>query len=99
MRRLNLVLCGLIFFPLAPAKAGEKGVDDTIIYLQKLQTSTGGFLSMMPQPNIRLAPTLPATSSAIRALHYLGGEVPDKAASIKFVDSCYDPATGSFSGF
>jgi hypothetical protein len=52
---------------------------------------------MAPQPNLRLAPTLPATSSAVRTVHYLGGEVSDKRAAIKFVDSCFDPATGGFS--
>ena len=68
-----------------------------IAYVQKLQTSTGGFLSMAPQPNIRLAPTLRATSAGVRALHYLGGDIPDKAACVKFVESCYDPASGGFS--
>jgi hypothetical protein len=54
-------------------------------------------LSQAPAPNIRLAPTLRATSSGVRTLHYLGGEVPNREAAIKFVESCYDLATGGFS--
>ena len=102
MNRFHWMLVAPIFFvatPLSPLCAGETGVKDTIIYLQKLQTSTGGFLSMAPQPNIRIVPALRATSSAIRALHYLGGDIPDKAAAAKFVESCFDPQLGGFSEF
>src|SRR5262245_11145530 len=69
----------------------------TIDYVQKLQTSTGGFLSQTPAPNIRLAPTLKFTSSAVRALHYLGGEIPNKDACVKFVESCHHAESGGFS--
>ncbi|MBI2805158.1 MAG: hypothetical protein HYX68_09300 [Planctomycetes bacterium] len=76
--------------------AGEPGSKQTIAYVQKLQTATGGFLPMAPRPNIRVAPNLRSTSAAVRALHYLGGEIPNKKACIKFVESCYDPTTGGF---
>ena len=80
-----------------PARAGDApGVKQTIDYVKKLQTSTGGFLSMTPQPNIRLAPTLRATSAAVRALHYWGGSVPDRETAVKFVERCWDPAAGAF---
>jgi len=65
--------------------------------VQKLQTSTGGFLSQTPAPNIRLAPTLKSTSSAVRALHYLGGDLPNKDACVKFVESCHNAESGGFS--
>lgn len=83
----------------ALAQAGNAGVKQTIAYVQKLQTDGGGFLSMAPQPNIRIASTLRATSAAVRALHYLGGEIPNKAACVKFVESCFDPVSGGFSDF
>ena len=90
-----LLICFLIIN--TPLTAGEPGAKQTVEYLQKLQTATGGFLSQPSAPNIRIAPTLRATSAGVRALHYFGGEVPDKAAAIKYVDSCYDPQTGGFS--
>ncbi len=93
-----LVLAGLLC-P-AWARADEPAdVKATIAYVQKLQTNTGGFLSMEPKPNIRIAPTLRATSAAVRALHYLGGKIPDKAACIKFVESCFDKESGGFADF
>jgi hypothetical protein len=98
MRWLSSVLCvGLVLSPVHAG--GEPGLKQTIAYVQKLQTDTGGFLSMAPQPNIRLAPTLRATSAAVRALHYLGGDVPKKDACVKFVESCHDAASGGFSDF
>ena len=72
----------------------DPGIKQTIAYVQKLQTSTGGFTSIPPAPNIRIAPTLRATSAAVRALHYLGGTIPDKPAAVKFVERCWNPATG-----
>jgi hypothetical protein len=77
--------------------AQDAAVKKTIDYVQKLQTSTGGFLSQAPAPNIRLAPTLKSTSSAVRALHYLGGDIPNKDACIKFVESCHNAESGGFS--
>jgi prenyltransferase beta subunit len=96
MARLTLLFLGALFFSGSPALAGETGVKDTIIYLQKLQASSGGFLPYQPTV-VSVHPTLRSTSAAIRALRYLGGEVPDKAACIKFVESCFDPKTGAFS--
>ena len=62
-------------------RAGDiPGKDQSIEFVQKLQTPGGGFLSMSPAPNIRLAPTRRATSTAGRALHYLGGKLPNPEA-------------------
>lgn len=85
----------LLFSLVSVVSAQDEGKKKTIAYVQKLQTSTGGFVSMMG-PNIRVQPTLRATSSAVRALHYLGGEIPDKAACIKFVESCHHAESGGF---
>lgn len=88
---VGLAACGA-------AQAGSpEGVKRTIAYVQKLQTSTGGFLSMAPKPNVRLMPTLRSTSSAVRALKYLGGEIPNPDACEKFVASCFDKESGGFS--
>jgi prenyltransferase beta subunit len=97
MRRQLLFLVGVCLVAASTA-AGQtpEDVKATIAYVQKLQTSTGGFLSMEPKPNIRLAPTLRATSSAVRALHYLGGKTPNEEACKKYVATCHDPATGGF---
>jgi prenyltransferase beta subunit len=94
MKRIALIV---LFLGAALAHAGEKGDKKAIAYLQKLQTNTGGFLSQAPAPNIRIAPTLKATSSAVRTLHYLGGDVPNKDGASKFVESCYHADSGGFS--
>lgn len=97
MSRLPLLALLLVPLPLAAQEKGWK--KDAIQFVRSLQTEPGGFLSMAPRPEIRLAPTLRATSSALRALHYLGGEVPNKKAAIAYVESCYDEKTGGFSDF
>ncbi|MCI0379883.1 MAG: hypothetical protein L0215_20060 [Gemmataceae bacterium] len=99
MCRLALSLAFVLTVSSRGLAQDDAGVKQTIAFVQKLQTNTGGFLSMAPQPNIRLAPNLRATSSAVRALHYLGGKVPDHDACAKFVDSCFDPASGGFADF
>lgn len=98
MNRLHWSLFFLIpLVGLSTARADDDpGIKQTIAYVQKLQTPSGGFLSMAPQPEIRLAPTLRATSAAVRALHYLNAKIPDAAACAKFVESCYDPQLGGF---
>src|SRR5262249_23143266 len=99
MTRKILALALLV--ALAPAARAQQpdDVQQTIAFVQKLQTNPGGFLSMAPKPNIRLAPTLRATSSGIRALKYLGGPVPNKDGAIQFVESCFDKDSGGFSDF
>src|SRR5438552_9685813 len=98
MRHTLALICFAV--PFCLARAGQPDdVKASIAYVQKLQTNTGGFLSMEPKPNIRIAPTLRATSAGVRALKYLGGKVPDVEACKKFVESCYDAAAGGFSDF
>lgn len=98
MARILASFC-LLISP-APLLADDAaGVKQTIAYVQKLQTSTGGFTSMPPAPNIRIAPTLRATSAGVRALHYLGGAVSNRTAAIKFVENCWDANAGGFTDF
>ena len=96
MRHLGSILVVPIFLVGSAALAGEKGTKGTIEYVQKLQTPIGGFLAKQPAPGFKETASLRATSSAMRTLHYLGGEIPNRDACVKFVESCYDPASGGF---
>jgi prenyltransferase beta subunit len=82
--------------PVRSQTAAEKKA--TIAYLQGLQAPDGGFLPTTPDPKTDRAPrsSLRATSSAVRALKYFGGEPSDKAACAKFVASCFDKESGGF---
>src|SRR5438477_9020139 len=93
---LALLCCAA---PLTVARAQDDAKTGTIKYVKKLQHKSGGFLPAEPDPksNKAVLPTLRATSSAIRALKYLGAEVPDKAACVKFVAGCFDKESGGFS--
>ncbi len=92
MRRVLLVaLCLLIVCTPSRAQSSEEK-KATVAWLRKLQTSDGGF-----QPAPGKAPAgLRATTSALRALKYFGGEAPDRAACAAFVQSCFDKETGGF---
>jgi prenyltransferase beta subunit len=69
----------------------------TISFVQKLQAKSGGFrLKTAAEGEKASAPTLRATSAAVRALKYFGGKVPDKDAAAKFVASCHDAKSGGF---
>ncbi len=67
----------------------------TIAFLRNLQADDGGFC---PGPRTGKS-ELPATSAALRALKYFGGEPRDKAACIAFVKECYDDTDGGGFGF
>ena len=68
---------------------------ETITYLQSLQTSEGGFLPQAAKGN-EVKPTVRATSSALRALKYFGGEAKDPASCGQFVHSCFNRTAGGF---
>jgi prenyltransferase beta subunit len=93
---MRVILASLAFLVcLAPARADEAGVKTTALYVQKLQTKSGGFLPRAPTSSVA-APTLRATSSAIRTLHYLKASIPNKEACVKFVADCHDAQSGGF---
>jgi hypothetical protein len=84
--------------PLAAQTADEKKA--TIRFLAGLQQPDGGFIGAPPDPKASAKPesTLRATSAAVRAIKYLGGEVPNRGKAIEFLLSCYDGrTTGAFS--
>lgn len=97
----RFLLAGLcLVFCLAPA-AAEKSAprQATLAYLKSLQTPDGGFLPARPLPGGDANPVKPglrATSGAVRALKYFGGEPKDRAAAGRFVASCFDKAAGGF---
>jgi prenyltransferase beta subunit len=70
----------------------------TVAFLRGLQNPDGGFLAAPTSPADKSAPasSLRATSAALRALKYFGGEPRDRAACVKFVQSCYHAEAGAF---
>ena len=92
MKRAALVLLGLMFLaPCLQAQTPEQK-KATLAYVQKLQNKDGGF---SPAAGVDKS-SLRATSSAARIYKYFGGELPNKAACRKFVESCYDKSSGGF---
>jgi prenyltransferase beta subunit len=92
-----VVLTSLVCLTVARGQtAAEKKA--TVAYLRALQTKKGGFLAMKltPQNEQRNQPSLRATTAALRALRYFGGNLPDKKAARKFVLSCLDRKTHGF---
>src|SRR5260370_27511155 len=82
---------------LAPARGqSPEAIKQTVAYVRSLQTKEGGFLPARPDPksNRLVRPTLRATSAAIRALKYFGGELPDREACARFVAACLDKVSG-----
>jgi hypothetical protein len=75
-----------------PGLAEAPDAKATIAYLRKLQTKEGGFVADAG----KTSPSLRATSSALRALKYFGGEAPDRAAAGRFVEACFEKGTGGF---
>jgi prenyltransferase beta subunit len=94
--RPALVLVLLVPLPLVAQSADEKAA--TIRFLAGLQQPDGGFIGAPANPKADAPPksTLRATTAAIRAIRYLGGQVPNPDKVDAFVKSCYTPATGAF---
>jgi hypothetical protein len=88
--RLSFALV-LLLPAVAPAQdaAAKK---ETVKWLLAREDPKGGF-----RPSAADAkPGLRATSAAVRALKYLGAEVPNKDRHAAFVLGCFDPKTGGF---
>jgi prenyltransferase beta subunit len=94
--RLSLLVlgCALMYGPVrADSPVGQQ---QTIDYLRKLQSADGSFISEAPEGEKRPAPTLRATSAAVRTLQYLGSKVPNAEGAAKFVAACHDAQSGGF---
>jgi hypothetical protein len=91
-RRVALaVLASIVLLPAAFAEP-QASARPTIAYLRKLQTAQGGFA---PDAG-KTQPSLRATLAAVRALKYLGGEIPDRPAAERFVKACFEKESGGF---
>lgn len=90
---LTLLLCvAPAWGPGHPRQRVAQQRKQTIEYLQSLQAKSGGFRAVPgegPQ-------SLRATSSALRALKYFGGEARDRAACVHYVKGCFDRENGGF---
>lgn len=90
MKRI-LVAVAVLVLAVMPART-EEANKSTIAYLQKLHNADGGY---RPSAD-KMQSSLRATSSALRALKYFGGEAQDRARTANFVQSCYDKSSGGF---
>lgn len=96
MRTTTLLAIFFVPFPLIAETVDAK--KQTIAFLESLQQPDGGFIAAPPEVKSGTAPksSLRATSAAVRAIKYLGGEVPNADKALQFVKACYSPETGAF---
>jgi hypothetical protein len=86
------------------AFARTKEIDDAVrarlaaVKWVLAQEDPGGGFRLAPKDakGDAARPGLRATNGAVRALRYLGAEVPNKEKHAAFVLTCYDPKTGAF---
>ncbi|HLJ98050.1 MAG TPA: prenyltransferase/squalene oxidase repeat-containing protein [Gemmataceae bacterium] len=73
----------------------------TVAYLQACQQPDGGFLpaKLSGTANAQARSSLRATTAALRALKYFGGEAHDRTACSRFVQRCFDKASGGFGDY
>ena len=94
----RIILLAVVVLP--ASLFGQSAADKkaTIQFLTSLQQSDGGFVAAPIDPRLDQRPvsSLRATSAAVRAIQYLGGEVPNKDKAAAFVKSCYLPDSGAF---
>jgi prenyltransferase beta subunit len=92
----NVALCcGLLF--LVPTQGNQRAIQETIEYVQGLQTPEGGFLPAMAKTGQKPPrPSLRATTAGLRALKYFGAKAKNLKAARDFVDRCYDTKSGGF---
>ena len=83
-------------FGQAPDAAARK--KETLKWVLDLQDPNGGFYPVPKEPGSDAVPqpSLRATSSAVRAIKYLGGELPHKQKHAAFVLNCFDAKSGGF---
>src|SRR5260370_15917035 len=96
-RAIVSLIVALMFVPVLAAQTPEQK-RATIKYLQELQCPDGGFHPQAVDPRLDQKPkgSLRATSSALRALKYFGGEAKNKVAAKEFVVECNDLKVGAF---
>ncbi len=90
MRLLPGLLVLLLPAAACAQTAGEKAA--TLKYIQSLRDPATGAYKVTPDGK----PSLRACNGAVRAIKYLGSELPQPEKVARFVLSCYDPKTGGF---
>jgi prenyltransferase beta subunit len=100
MKRFCVVLLCLLFCAASVRSQTAEQKQATIAYLQGLQATDGGFLPAQPRAQDRSPrSSLRATSGALRALKYFGGEPKDKEECLRFVQKCCSAADGGFADY
>jgi prenyltransferase beta subunit len=88
---MRFLLSLVVFIPtLAFAQSPEEKAA-SLKYLAGLRQESGSYKS-----EAKGGPSLRATSAAVRAIKYLGGELANPMQVKAYVQSCYDPPTGGF---
>jgi prenyltransferase beta subunit len=89
--RYALLVC---IFPAAAAAqvSDAQARKDALKWALAQQDQATGAFKVEPKGK----PSLRACNGAVRAIKYLGGELPQQEKVAKFVLACYDPATGAF---
>jgi prenyltransferase beta subunit len=94
---LSLLVLFIPSFALAQAPDSAARKKETLKWTLELQDPNGGFYMTAKEPGKEAKPGLRATSAAVRAIKYLGAEIPNKEKHTAFVLSCFDPKSGGFS--
>jgi len=100
MTRFCLTILGSLL-SLTPVAAQALEIQERIStarYVLLCASKTGGFTAALPEAEgEKPSPSLRATSAAVRALKYLAlkREIP-REACVRFVESCFDRASGGF---
>jgi hypothetical protein len=91
--RFRYVLLVCVFPAVAAAQVPDaQARKDALKWALAQQDPETGAFKVEPKGK----PSLRACNGAVRAIKYLGGELPTPEKVSKFVLSCYDPATGAF---
>jgi prenyltransferase beta subunit len=93
---LTLVCSVLYLAPVWGQTADQRQA--TVVYLQHCQQANGGFVPAKAggAPSGGAKSSLRASSAALRALKYFGGESRDQASCGRFVQRCFDKGSGGF---
>jgi hypothetical protein len=95
--RLSFALV-LLLPSLAHAQPTAAQKKETAKWVLACEAPGGGFCAAPRDPRSDAVPkaSLRATNAGVKALKYLGAEVPNKKQHAAFVLTCFDPKTGGF---
>jgi len=85
---LAVGVVGLVFGSPSHAQTTAE-LAQTAATVASLQNDDGGFAPAPGEPS-----SLPATSAAVRILHYVGGSIPDVLGCVKYIKSCRTESGG-----